>query len=581
MIDTIALRSHMGLLLEAFSDSNLVKVFHGCHSDILWLQRDFGLYVVNCFDTYQSSKLLKYPALSLAHLLKFYCGITVNKKYQLADWRQRPLTAELMQYARDDTHYLLYIYDCLRRDVVREYGIAGLCAVFDASRKTCLLRYKKEEFDRLGYLQLFQGPRKNFIKIRAAELTATQDSLLMCLWDWRDFHARFADESPAFIMSNAELIRLGMLEQLPRTVAELEKAGQPLSAYVVANLEDLLAAMHAAVFGTTNRHRDDAKVAAAAKGNKPAGSGSSRFVSVRGSGSGVRQRLNDSGPLQMFTPTIEPLDHASPSVPPLGNGRRVGLSRGTPSPSTDANIESDIDELLKKVGWVQQKSAAAEQPTTASRPVSSSNFCEPLNPKVREAFERVFSVANSPELQQQSDIQEEEEDTDSDGSEKMDIVDLADDDVAIAPEKVLESENLVQQIPVSEKIGMTQLPQSLSEIYNLSNYNRKNRNRDRKRSRLASSEAGPDNENARNTAEALYFSESAAALSSDGTIQEATSFLEKIEWIDESGKRELIEKYSQPDAEVANAPSTLDLSEVPRLSYFLYWIPIINFCTGG
>jgi len=37
-----------------------------------------------------------------------------DKKYQLADWRVRPLPEELMVYARMDTHYLLYIYDRLK-----------------------------------------------------------------------------------------------------------------------------------------------------------------------------------------------------------------------------------------------------------------------------------------------------------------------------------------------------------------------------------------------------------------------------------------------------------------------------------
>ncbi len=37
-----------------------------------------------------------------------------DKKYQLADWRVRPLPEELVLYARMDTHYLLYIFDCLK-----------------------------------------------------------------------------------------------------------------------------------------------------------------------------------------------------------------------------------------------------------------------------------------------------------------------------------------------------------------------------------------------------------------------------------------------------------------------------------
>lgn len=38
-------------------------------------------------------------------------SVTAAKEYQLADWRIRPLPAELLKYAREDTHYLLYIYD--------------------------------------------------------------------------------------------------------------------------------------------------------------------------------------------------------------------------------------------------------------------------------------------------------------------------------------------------------------------------------------------------------------------------------------------------------------------------------------
>lgn len=37
-----------------------------------------------------------------------------DKQHQLADWRVRPLPAELQAYARADTHHLLYIHDRLK-----------------------------------------------------------------------------------------------------------------------------------------------------------------------------------------------------------------------------------------------------------------------------------------------------------------------------------------------------------------------------------------------------------------------------------------------------------------------------------
>ena len=41
----------MCLLRSVFANPAICKVFHGADSDILWLQRDFHIYVVNLFDT--------------------------------------------------------------------------------------------------------------------------------------------------------------------------------------------------------------------------------------------------------------------------------------------------------------------------------------------------------------------------------------------------------------------------------------------------------------------------------------------------------------------------------------------------
>ena len=65
------------------------KVFHGAESDIGWLQRDYGVYVVNMFDTGQAARVLNLSRFSLAHLLQQYCDVTADKQYQLADWRIR------------------------------------------------------------------------------------------------------------------------------------------------------------------------------------------------------------------------------------------------------------------------------------------------------------------------------------------------------------------------------------------------------------------------------------------------------------------------------------------------------------
>lgn len=121
LVDTLELRDSLHLLNQSFTDPNIVKVFHGAESDIIWLQRDFGVYIVNMFDTYHASKLLgKFESFapqrhnryimaifyflltyhrglgiidlgthSLAFLLERYANFHADKKYQLADWRIR------------------------------------------------------------------------------------------------------------------------------------------------------------------------------------------------------------------------------------------------------------------------------------------------------------------------------------------------------------------------------------------------------------------------------------------------------------------------------------------------------------
>jgi exosome complex exonuclease RRP6 len=53
IVDTIKLREHIHEINEVFTNPRIIKVFHGSDFDIMWLQRDFGVYVVNMFDTGQ------------------------------------------------------------------------------------------------------------------------------------------------------------------------------------------------------------------------------------------------------------------------------------------------------------------------------------------------------------------------------------------------------------------------------------------------------------------------------------------------------------------------------------------------
>lgn len=106
-MDVFPLWQHIHLLKQVIENDMIVKVMHGAEMDTRWLQRDFNIHIFNLFDTYKASRLLGFPKLSYAFLLNHYCSTLTDKTYQLADWRIRPLTNEMLHYARLDTHFLL------------------------------------------------------------------------------------------------------------------------------------------------------------------------------------------------------------------------------------------------------------------------------------------------------------------------------------------------------------------------------------------------------------------------------------------------------------------------------------------
>ncbi|CAI8057829.1 Exosome component 10 [Geodia barretti] len=208
IIDTLELRHLMYRLLDPFTDPRIVKVMHGADWDIPWLQRDFGLYVVNLFDTGVASHVLQLPKHSLAFLLQYCCGVEADKQYQLADWRIRPLPAEMEKYAREDTHYLLYIYDRMRNELIRRKreNQDPLRTTLSRSKDVCLKTYQKPTFREDSYLRLYYKHKRHF--------NSQQLHCLKLLYKWRDRVARDEDENTGYVLPNHMLFQIA--EQLPR-----------------------------------------------------------------------------------------------------------------------------------------------------------------------------------------------------------------------------------------------------------------------------------------------------------------------------------------------------------------------------
>jgi exosome complex exonuclease RRP6 len=238
VIDTLSLRSKMNLLNSSFTNPKIVKVLHGSDSDVVWLQRDFGIYLVNLFDTGQATRVLEFPKFSLAYLLSYYCNVLADKKYQLADWRIRPIPEEMLRYAREDTHYLLYIYDKLKNELIAHGNQNNnlLLSVLNRSRDLCLKRYEKEKFTRDSHLILYN-------KFNLT-LNSVQMKVFAGLFKWRDTVAREQDESVRFVLPNHMLFKIS--EVLPSDPSALLQCCSPIPPLVKTYTMEILSIINEA-----------------------------------------------------------------------------------------------------------------------------------------------------------------------------------------------------------------------------------------------------------------------------------------------------------------------------------------------
>ncbi|KAF2769120.1 hypothetical protein EJ03DRAFT_312885 [Teratosphaeria nubilosa] len=244
IVDTLRpWRRKLQALNEVFANPGVVKVLHGAFMDVMWLQRDLGLYLVGLFDTHYASRALGYPGGSYAYLLKRFADVDAQKQYQMADWRIRPLPQELLDYARSDTHYLLYIYDNMRNELIERSDSTQpngegdkLHDVLVRSRDTALQRYEHPIYD----YELGQGPLGwyKLLSRTPALLSRVQFSVFRAVHKWRDDVAREQDDSIHFVMPNHQIFTIA--KTLPSSRAELLGVAQPTTQTLRLRADELV-----------------------------------------------------------------------------------------------------------------------------------------------------------------------------------------------------------------------------------------------------------------------------------------------------------------------------------------------------
>ncbi|MDY0385051.1 ribonuclease D [Trichlorobacter sp.] len=194
----------LGLLL---ADPERLIVFHGGDYDIRSLHRDFGISVGRMYDTMIAAQFIGLTEFGLAALLRSHFGVELDKRFQKADWSQRPLTADMANYAAHDTAHLLQLADSLRAKV-EELGRSGWVA------EECALVAANRMVDK------GEGPL--FLHCKGAgKLQRRNLAILEQLLQLRDSQARQLDRPPFKVMSSESLLVIA--ERQLRTVHEMSE----------------------------------------------------------------------------------------------------------------------------------------------------------------------------------------------------------------------------------------------------------------------------------------------------------------------------------------------------------------------
>src|SRR5216110_1111910 len=217
---------------ELLQGNAVEVVFHDADYDLRLLHQDYGWHVTNIFDTRVAAQLLGIKSFGLAALLEQFFDVRLDKKHQRADWSMRPLTPDMLEYAAQDTRYLLQLRDHMKSELERRGR----------------WHWAAEEFARLeGTRWEAEEEMEGFLRMKGArDLTRRELAVLREVANWRNTVAAQLDRATFRVMGNEVLLELA--RRTPRSISELsaikgmprgmvERAGADITAAIRRGME--------------------------------------------------------------------------------------------------------------------------------------------------------------------------------------------------------------------------------------------------------------------------------------------------------------------------------------------------------
>ncbi len=169
-------------------------VLHGADYDLRLLRRSLNFAACKIFDTVIAARLLGIGEFSLAALVDRFFGVKLAKGSQKANWARRPLPERMVEYAMNDTHYLLPLADRLESQLREQDRLAWL-------GQSCERAIEQAAAERVRNAD-------EAWRIRGSgALRGSAAAVLRALWQWREKEAEAVDRPPFHILQNDELLR--------------------------------------------------------------------------------------------------------------------------------------------------------------------------------------------------------------------------------------------------------------------------------------------------------------------------------------------------------------------------------------
>jgi ribonuclease D len=183
-------------LAAALADKTIVV--QGADFDLRLLRRNLQFTAKRVFDTVIAARLLGLREFSLAALVQRYFGVELTKGSQKANWAQRPLPARMVEYAINDTHYLLPLAEKME-------GELKAADRWDWFEQSCNRAVEQSLVDRSRDVE------EAWRVSGAGKLRGRAAAILRELWKWRETEAESADRPPFHILQNSDLVRSAAL----------------------------------------------------------------------------------------------------------------------------------------------------------------------------------------------------------------------------------------------------------------------------------------------------------------------------------------------------------------------------------